>query len=99
MNHTTPRILSRGIATIAAALGAWALPHSAKAASGDWNIDANTTGWSVSTNWLKGIIAGGTAGDIANLNCPLTAARTSNLDGDRVVGSSNISPTAAFAYS
>ena len=59
--------------------------HSAQAASGTWNVDANGI-WSLNTNWLNNIIADA-SGFTANFNNNITADRTVSLDGDRTLTS------------
>ena len=59
--------------------------HSAQAASGTWNVDANGI-WSLNTNWLNSIIADASS-FTANFNNNITADRTVSLDGDRTLTS------------
>ena len=62
---------------------------SARAQNGTWNIDADGL-WSVSPNWLNGIIADG-AGNFADFSAvPITAQRNVVLDTSRTLGSLNI---------
>ncbi|HWB06318.1 MAG TPA: autotransporter-associated beta strand repeat-containing protein [Verrucomicrobiales bacterium] len=81
---------------LAPLIAAW--PMASRAVTGDWNLDAGTA-WSLPANWTGGIIPGGAAGDVANFNFAITAARTINIDGSRTLGTLNINTPAAFAYS
>src|SRR5689334_1684295 len=96
--RTRREILTRNIAVLLAAAGAFT-PGASKAANGTWiGTAAGPFGWSTTTNWNGGIIAGGTPGDLAEFSSVLTAAQTINLDGDRLLGTLNFSGTAAFAF-
>ena len=74
---------------------------SAKAASGNWNVDA-LGNWSAATNWSSNpSVPGTSAGDTVGLNINITAARTVTIDTtSRTVGILNIGdPTSSyFAY-
>src|SRR6187397_2913301 len=68
------------------------------AATGDWNIDANTSGWGTPANWLGGITPNG-IDDTANFTFDITAARTINLDGSRTLGTMTVGdPATPAAY-
>lgn len=73
-------------------------PGSARAQNGAWNIDGDGL-WSVSANWLGGIIADG-AGNSADFSAvPITAERNVILDTSRTLGSLNIGEnTLSFFY-
>lgn len=61
-----------------------------QAASGTWNVDASGN-WSTASNWSGGIIAGNSAGDVADLTFNLTAARTVTVDGtNKTIGVLNL---------
>lgn len=76
-------------------VGLAALP--AAAATGDWNIDVNTSGWGTPSNWLGGTVPDA-VGDTANFLFNISAARTINLDGSRTVGTLNIGDTTAALF-
>lgn len=85
--------LATSIAAFAAILTS---ATAARAATGDWNIDANTTGWGNSANWLGGIVPDA-IDDVANFSFNLTAARTINTNGIRTVGAMTVGdPTTTF---
>ncbi|MBM4057515.1 MAG: hypothetical protein FJ275_04665, partial [Planctomycetes bacterium] len=52
---------------------------------GSWNVDADGL-WSLNTNWLNNMIAGGISGTATFAN-NITATRTVNLDTARSLGS------------
>ncbi|HEV7299496.1 MAG TPA: autotransporter-associated beta strand repeat-containing protein [Tepidisphaeraceae bacterium] len=72
------------LATIAALSIAAAVPSSASAADGTWNVDANGV-WSLDTNWLDSIVADG-ADSTANFVYNITGGRTVSLDSSRTIG-------------
>src|SRR5579863_9412358 len=75
------------VATVVAAIHGH--PDAARAQNGSWNVDADGL-WSVSTNWLGGIIADG-AGNNADFSAvPISAERTVILDTSRSLGLLNI---------
>jgi autotransporter-associated beta strand protein len=101
---STLRRLARSTFCRGAALAALATaitaPTLRAAATGDWNIDNNgTTGWGTSSNWLGGTVPNA-IDDVANFGFNLTAARTINLDGSRVLGAMTVGDpaTAFFGY-
>jgi autotransporter-associated beta strand protein len=95
---TTIRILTRSIAALVAAT-ALVNPSATHAATGDWNIDANTSGWGAAGNWLGGVIPDA-MDDTANFLFDITAARTVTLDGSRTLGAMSVGDplTAFFGY-
>lgn len=84
MKPTKTLILAAAVATMA-----FGPAHSARAQNGTWNVDADGL-WSVSGNWLGGIVANG-AGNSADFSAtPITAERNVILDTSRSLGSLNI---------
>src|SRR6266508_921522 len=79
-NHS-PKVLSRGIATLAAT---FLLNTALHAAEGTWNVNADGN-WSKATNWASSTIADG-AGYNANIRFNINANRTVTLDTSRTLG-------------
>ena len=72
---------------------------SARAQSGNWNVNANGN-WSAAGNWSPAAVPGNAAGDVVGLTYDITTNRTVTLDTtSRTVGTLNIGdPTGDFAY-
>lgn len=70
-----------------------------KAASGDWNVDADGN-WSNSSNWNPAVVPGTAAGDVVNLNFDITTeGRTIIIDTAVRLGTLNIGdPDGSHAY-
>lgn len=85
------------LALIVATLNA-AWPQRAQAANGDWNIVGGGS-WATYGNWTPAgpPVPGSTAGDVINFTTNPTASNTVTLDGNRTVGTLNISPATAAA--
>lgn len=95
MKHTLR--LAQGIALTGLLAAA---PPAARAASGNWNVDA-AGNWSTAASWTPAAVPGTAAGDVVGLTFNITAARTITIDTtSRIVGTLNIGDptTSFFAY-
>jgi autotransporter-associated beta strand protein len=88
MKHASP-LRSSVPAALGLTLAIFA--SSAHAASGTWNVDADSS-WTTTSNWVDNIMADG-AGFTANLTYDFTAARAISLPGVRTIGILNMGDT------
>ena len=82
-------------ALVAPLIAAW--PQRTQAANnGDWNI-AGSGSWAIYANWngVNPPVPGFAAGAVVNFTTNPTASATVTLDGNRTVGTLNISPATA----